>query len=139
MGSHYVVYDKNTRIPIRQGAASDLAALEIKPIEDNEAVLKIDKPLQGVLIDSYYITEDLKIIDREYTDEELKVKALAELRKKRAALLAATDHYMLADNTNWLTEEQIAEVKMYRQELRDLPQNFPDGTGVVWPTLNIQK
>ena len=51
-----------------------------------------------------------------------------DLRVQRNALLKATDHYALADNT--LTES----MKKYRQDLRDLPANTSDPSNPSFPT-----
>ena len=51
-----------------------------------------------------------------------------DLRAQRNALLKATDHYALADNT--LSES----MKKYRQDLRDLPANTSDPSNPTFPT-----
>ena len=55
-------------------------------------------------------------------------RAWSNLRSKRTALLAETDIYALSDRT--LT----AEMKNYRQKLRDLPSTQADPADIVWPT-----
>jgi hypothetical protein len=53
-----------------------------------------------------------------------------QIRSQRDSLLAASDWSIMADadpkpsKEAWLT---------YRQELRDLPQNFEDPSEVIWP------
>ena len=54
--------------------------------------------------------------------------AWANLRAKRNGLLGETDIYALSDRT--LT----AEMKNYRQKLRDLPRTQADPADIVWPT-----
>ena len=47
-------------------------------------------------------------------------------RAERDSLLSATDKYLLSDYP--IDEERLSEIKLYRQTLRDLPQQkgFPD-------------
>lgn len=51
-----------------------------------------------------------------------------ELRTKRNQLLAETDYLALVDAT------LSADMRTYRQSLRDLPSNTSDPTNPVWPT-----
>jgi len=58
-------------------------------------------------------------------------RAMEEIRQKRNALLAETDHLALSDNT--LT----TEMTIYRQSLRDITNNvttLDDIDGIAWPT-----
>lgn len=65
----------------------------------------------------------------EPTTEEI----AAQVRAKRDALLAETDFLMMPDYP--LGEEDAAELKAYRQGLRDVPtqEGFP--TEITWPDL----
>ena len=67
----------------------------------------------GVTIDDYVAPE----------------KTWPEIRAERDALLNASDWMAMADRT--MTDSQSA----YRQELRDVPQDFANPAAVVWPTL----
>jgi len=56
-----------------------------------------------------------------------------DVRRKRDALLIDSDRIMLSDypihevdRTNWVN---------YRQELRDMPQDYPSVDDVVWPDV----
>jgi len=51
-----------------------------------------------------------------------------DIRRKRNALLAASDWTQLEDS-----RERKDVWAKYRQELRDLPNNLTDPTQVVWP------
>jgi len=57
------------------------------------------------------------------------------VRSKRDALLIESDA-LASTPDRWalLTSEKQQEWLDYRQELRDLPQNFEDPQEVVWPT-----
>lgn len=65
----------------------------------------------------------------EPTTEEI----AAQVRAKRDALLAETDFLMMPDYP--LGEEDAAELKAYRQELRDVPTQDGFPTEVTWPDL----
>ncbi|MCF8878618.1 phage tail assembly chaperone [Hyphobacterium sp. SN044] len=55
----------------------------------------------------------------------------SSIRVERDARLAATDWTQLADAP--LGASQSAAFAAYRQALRDLPAQFPDPAGIVWP------
>jgi len=61
----------------------------------------------------------------EPTEEEKKAKLSSELRAKRDAELNATDFYLMPDYP--ISSELLVQIKDYRQQLRDLPQQegFP--------------
>ena len=61
------------------------------------------------------------------TEEEL----AAAIRAKRDALIAETDYLMASDYP--LDEDKKAELIVYRQALRDVPEQEGFPTSVVWP------
>lgn len=65
------------------------------------------------------------------TAEEAAAAARAVLRTKRDRLLSACDWTQLADAP--ITSAQKAEWQVYRQELRDLPENTMDPAAPSWP------
>ena len=67
----------------------------------------------------------------EKTPEEVKAEASAQVRAQRDALLAETDHLVMPDYP--LTEEEREAVKVYRQALRDVPQQDGFPLEVSWP------
>ena len=54
------------------------------------------------------------------------------LRNQRDALLMMSDRRMLWDSP--LTDEQKQQWAVYRQALRDLPQNTTNPLEPIWPT-----
>ena len=62
------------------------------------------------------------------TTEEL----AAQARSQRDALIAATDYLMATDYP--LTDEKREELTVYRQALRDVPEQSGFPTEIVWPT-----
>jgi len=55
---------------------------------------------------------------------------LDEVRVKRTSLLRETDYRILPDYPNL----DVEAWKIYRQKLRDIPQDFPNAEDVVFPT-----
>lgn len=81
-----------------------------------------------------YLKRTLKFYGYTVGDELLTDDERAEaVRKKRDALLQATDWYLMPDYP--ATEEGLEAVKTYRQALRDLPlqEGFPKT--VEWPAV----
>lgn len=72
---------------------------------------------------------DISEVDVEFTEEQLAQQA----RSKRDNLLRYSDYYVMPDYP--ATEEGLAEVKAYRQALRDITkqEGFPDA--VTWPSV----
>ena len=62
------------------------------------------------------------------TTEELAVQA----RSQRDGLIASTDYLMATDYP--LTDEKRQELTVYRQALRDVPEQPGFPTEIVWPT-----
>jgi hypothetical protein len=88
------------------------------------------------------VAEDTAGILAVLTEEEFEEVRAAEMQKREGSLLLRAkqqrDHLLTA--SDWtqlgdvpLTAEVVAEFRLYRQALRDLPaqEGFPD---VVWPT-----
>lgn len=65
---------------------------------------------------------DVPVVERSIAEE------WEAMRGKRNFLLAQTDIYGLSDR------RMTAEMKNYRQDLRDLPSRYSDPADVVWPT-----
>ena len=55
------------------------------------------------------------------------------IRSNRNGLLAQTDWCVLPDAP--FTPEQIEEIKIYRQKLRDITKDFVNADDVVFPEL----
>jgi len=66
-----------------------------------------------------------------WPDEQLR-KKVRRLREQRTEVLRESDWTQLGDSV--LPQQKKNQWKSYRQELRDLPQNFPDANDVIWPT-----
>ena len=84
------------------------------------------KYLNGQLVDM--TSEEQTEIENMQKAFDPTVEQWYDLRTQRNALLKATDHFALADNT--LSDD----MKTYRQSLRDLPANTSDPANPTWPT-----
>lgn len=81
------------------------------------------------------VTEEQPYTPPVPTTEELAVRVRAERNKR----LALTDHFVMPDYP--LDTDKLEEIKVYRQALRDLPQqpgfpwDGPDDPACPWPYL----
>ena len=77
--------------------------------------------------DGKEITIDQSLVDAAASTIQTELN-WQDLRDKRNKLLAATDYLALSDTT------LSAEMRTYRQALRDLPANTSDPASPSWPT-----
>lgn len=77
-----------------------------------------------------------KFIGGKVVDAELKPKVLSveEIRRKRDALLQATDKYMLEDYP--ISSADKTKIKAYRKALRDITVDLNE-TSVNWPQFPL--
>lgn len=79
------------------------------------------------------VTEEQPYVPPVPTTEELAASVRAERNKR----LALTDHLVMPDYP--ISQEKLEEIKVYRQALRDLPEqlgfpwNGPDDPACPWP------
>jgi len=67
--------------------------------------------------------------------ESIALAEWASIRTCRRQLLNATDAMQAVDSP--LTDAQRSELALYRQAVRDVPQDSGDPYKVVWPDLPI--
>jgi hypothetical protein len=78
-----------------------------------------------------YIVE---VVDK--TKEEYDAECLIEVREKRNELLSKSDVYVMSDRWDTYTDEKKTSLSLYRQKLRDVPQDFSDHLdNVFWPSM----
>jgi hypothetical protein len=65
-----------------------------------------------------------------FTQESIESK-WREVRRNRDKLIKLTDYTQMGDSP--LPTEKKSEFAVYRQALRDIPQNVGDPDDVVWP------
>lgn len=87
-----------------------------------ESDIDFDPPDTLTLVDGEIVCTPYNPADYDYSDGYWE-----DLRNKRNRLLAETDFYGLPDVT------MPEEIRVYRQQLRDLPANTEDPLSVVWP------
>jgi len=76
--------------------------------------------------DGNQVTLDQSVIDAAAVEVATE-QALSDLRSNRNSLLAETDYLALSDAT------LSADMRTYRQALRDLPANTSDPANPTWP------
>ena len=76
--------------------------------------------------DGNQVTLDQSVVDAAAVEVAAE-RALSDLRNNRNLLLAETDYLALSDVT------LSADMRTYRQALRDLPANTSDPANPTWP------
>lgn len=116
----FFVHDAEGNI-LRTGTCSDddfsLQAGAGETVLEGEADDATQKILDGALA-----------VKPEPTDAEKTEAAMAQLKMIRQELLSSSDYTQLNDSP--FTAEQRSEWQMYRQELRDLPEDFAHVTSI---------
>lgn len=65
------------------------------------------------------------------TDAEYDTVLAASARQKRDRLIAATDYLVTPDYP--ISDDRLAKIKIYRQALRDIPEQAGFPRTIVWP------
>ena len=65
------------------------------------------------------------------TDAEYDIVLAASARQKRDRLIAATDYLVTPDYP--ISDDRLAKVKIYRQALRDIPEQLGFPSSITWP------
>ncbi len=68
------------------------------------------------------------------SEKETLESAWAGIRYERDVLLAESDKYVLFDIYEKFSSEKQQQIKIYRQQLRDIPQTYLSPEQLVWPT-----
>ena len=55
------------------------------------------------------------------------------IRQQRARLLVESDLFVMPDRWVALSQEKQTALSLYRQQLRDIPQNYTNPRHVKWP------
>lgn len=90
-------------------------------------VVIIDDSTGAFDANGHQVTLDQSLVDAAAA-ELVTENAWSNLRTKRTMLLAETDYLALSDAT------LSADMRTYRQALRDLPANTSDPANPTWPT-----
>lgn len=111
--------------------------------ENNVYIGKVDE-IPGDIPGSWYLPNNMCVADKPPTDEpgkweydggvwlELTTDKKAKLiRQQRNAMLSATDYRMMPDYP--MSELCRENLKLYRQLLRDIPEQPGFPNSVVWP------
>ena len=90
------------------------------------------KNVDGVDIQLSAEEETARDAEEATAEEERPAREMAQLRTKRNAKLVDSDWTQYNDSP--LTDEVKAEWTVYRESLRDLPENTDDPADPTWPT-----
>ena len=74
---------------------------------------------------------DMRGIAIVLTDAEYDTVLAASARQKRDRLIAATDYLVTPDYP--ISDDRLAKVKIYRQALRDIPEQSGFPRNITWP------
>ena len=74
---------------------------------------------------------DMRGIAIVLTDDEYDTVLAASARQKRDRLIAATDYLVTPDYP--IESDRLAKVKIYRQALRDIPEQSGFPRSITWP------
>ena len=70
-------------------------------------------------------------MDYQVSNEVINKMEWSAVRAKRDGLISSTDWTQMTDTP--LTAEKVEAFKVYRQQLRDLPQTVKNPDDVIWP------
>jgi len=93
----------------------------------------------GTLTEGFHIQQDkvLQVITRsspqQINVEEQIQDQWAGIRYQRDELLLKSDKFVLFDVYEKFSNEKQQEIKDYRQQLRDIPQNSEGPDNIIWP------
>lgn len=75
-----------------------------------------------------YLNRKIEVYDADANLVETRIRDIEydEVKKVRKMWLLESDIWVLQDRFNTLTPEQQTELLNFREELRQLPQNYPD-------------
>ncbi len=109
-------------------------------VEDNIIVSVICTKDFALKMGGIEISDDSIDVGDKYIDGQFvkvgkptKIVTWDEIRQRRDELLCDTDWTQLSDCQ--LSEEEKEQYRIYRQALRDLPQQYENPNEVVWPEM----
>lgn len=117
---NYIVYDQTGNI-LRTGICPD----HLLKSEAGEG----EKVIEGIASDKEHFIVNGNIQERAVDVDVIREEALEKFRMTRNSKLGASDWTQLPDSP--LTPAQAAEWRVYRQQLRDLPEQAE----INWPEI----
>jgi hypothetical protein len=107
----------------------------IKVTDDKPVIVSVNREVFEDRVVDTFITRDKTQEEIEEENNEILQNKWNDIRRQRNELLSESDRYALIDVWNSLSEAKQQEWSTYRQQLRDLPQNYNDPDAVVFPTV----
>ena len=107
----------------------------IKVTDNKPIIVSVNREVFEDRVVDTFITRDKTQEEIEEENNEILQNKWNDVRRQRNELLSKSDRYALIDVWNSLSEVKQQEWSTYRQQLRDLPQNYNDPDAVVFPTV----
>ena len=107
----------------------------IKVTDNKPIIVSVNREVFKDRVVDTFITRDKTQEEIEEENNEILQNKWNDVRRQRNELLSKSDRYALIDVWNSLSEEKQQEWSTYRQQLRDLPQNYNDPDAIVFPTV----
>ena len=107
----------------------------IKVTDNKPIIVSVNREVFEDRVVDTFIARDKTQEEIEEENNEILQNKWNDVRRQRNELLSKSDRYALIDVWNSLSEVKQQEWSTYRQQLRDLPQNYNDPDAVVFPTV----
>ena len=107
----------------------------IKVTDNKPIIVSVNREVFEDRVVDTFITRDKTQEEIEEENNEILQNKWNDVRRQRNELLSKSDRYALIDVWNSLSEVKQQEWSTYRQQLRDLPQNYNDPDAIVFPTV----
>lgn len=103
--------------------------------EEKQILVSLNYVIEEDFVREIKVTRDKSEQELEQENNQQLQDKWIEVRTQRDELLKASDILVLIDRWEILSEEERNQIKIYRQSLRDLPNNFSSPYEIIWPKL----
>ncbi|HCE1515538.1 TPA: phage tail assembly chaperone [Vibrio parahaemolyticus] len=99
--------------------------------------MDVNITFKGVCYDGFNYEHLCSMLGKNVVDNQLSSQRWSQVREQRDKLLRETDWALTIDSP--VDAETIEALKIYRQSLRNIPQDYTDPESVIWPQLPLIK
>ena len=107
----------------------------IQENENKQIFVNSNYIIEEDFVKEIVITRDKNAQEIKEEEEKQLVAKWESIRSQRDELLKQSDLLVLIDRWENLTNERKEQIKIYRQDLRDLPNIFSNPDEIIWPEL----
>lgn len=107
----------------------------IQETEGKQIFVSSSYIIEENLVREIIITRDKNEQESQKEQEEQLQNQWIQVRAQRDELLKASDILVLIDRWENLSGERKEQIRIYRQALRDIPNNFSNPYQIIWPEL----